>query len=104
MVARRETASTSGHETLGFLPGHAKPEGRIGPGDRAARSQAGREDNADDSSHRSPPRGGGESRLYFRVQFDDLPMLRKIETPLLDLPRWYARSIGNNLEQGPQRG
>lgn len=41
----------------------------------------------------------------FRVQFDDLPTLRKIETPLLDLPRWYAHArLGTTLNRALNEG
>lgn len=37
--------------------------------------------------------GGIQPHRIFRVQFDDLPDLRKLETPILDLCRWYSETI-----------
>lgn len=36
---------------------------------------------------------GIQPHRIFRVQFDDLPDLRKLETPILDLCRWYSETI-----------
>jgi hypothetical protein len=43
---------------------------------------------------------GVEPQRILRVQFDDLPELRKVSSPLLELPRWYAENIlGKTLNQ-----
>jgi len=36
---------------------------------------------------------GVAPRRILRVQFDELPALRRIEQPILDLPRWYSERI-----------
>lgn len=36
---------------------------------------------------------GMDSRRIFRVQFDDLPDLRKLSQPILDLAQWYADTV-----------
>lgn len=36
---------------------------------------------------------GIKPHRIFRVQFDDLPDLRKLDTPILDLCHWYAENI-----------
>jgi hypothetical protein len=36
---------------------------------------------------------GVDPRRIFRVQFDDIPGLRSIESPILDLAAWYADNI-----------
>ncbi len=48
---------------------------------------------------------GVDPRRIFRVQFDDLPELRRLSSPILDLPRWYAEAIlGRSLNQAAQDG
>ncbi len=37
--------------------------------------------------------GGVDPRRIFRVQFDDIPDLRRLGTPILDLAAWYADNI-----------
>lgn len=51
---------------------------------------------------------GVNPQRIFRVQFDDIPDLRKLETPILDLAVWYADNIIRqsfhafaHQEQGP---
>jgi predicted AAA+ superfamily ATPase len=42
---------------------------------------------------------GVEPRRIFRVQFDDLPGLRRLETPILELVAWYAdHVVGKSLQ------
>ena len=36
---------------------------------------------------------GVASERILRLQFDQLPSLKKIEQPILDLPRWYAERV-----------
>ncbi len=36
---------------------------------------------------------GVEPRRIFRVQFDDIPQLQRLETPILDLVAWYADNV-----------
>jgi predicted AAA+ superfamily ATPase len=36
---------------------------------------------------------GVEPRRIFRVQFDDIPQLQRLETPILDLAAWYADAV-----------
>ena len=36
---------------------------------------------------------GVEPRRIFRVQFDDIPQLKRLETPVLDLVAWYADQV-----------
>lgn len=44
-------------------------------------------------------------RRILRLQFDDLPELRKIASPLLELPRWFAENIlGKSLNQAALDG
>lgn len=43
---------------------------------------------------------GVDARRVFRVQFDDLPELRKLPQPILDLSQWYADAIlGRSLNK-----
>lgn len=36
---------------------------------------------------------GVDPRRIFRVQFDDIPQLQRLETPILDLAAWYADQV-----------
>jgi hypothetical protein len=48
---------------------------------------------------------GVAPRRILRIQFDELPELRKVESPLLELPRWYAENIlGKTLNQAALDG
>lgn len=43
---------------------------------------------------------GMDARRIFRIQFDDLPELRKLPQPILDLSQWYADTIlGRSLNK-----
>lgn len=43
---------------------------------------------------------GVDSRRIFRVQFDELPELKKVSEPILELSRWFAETIlGKSLNQ-----
>jgi hypothetical protein len=37
---------------------------------------------------------GVAGRRIFRVQFDELPTLRNVTEPILELTRWYAATAG----------
>ncbi len=46
-----------------------------------------------------------EPRRILRVQFDELPPLRGLETPILDVVRWYqGRVLGRTLNQAAHAG
>lgn len=46
---------------------------------------------------------GMDPRRIFRVQFDDLPDLRRLSQPILDLAQWYADTIlGRSLNKAAQ--
>jgi hypothetical protein len=48
---------------------------------------------------------GVAPRRILRVQFDELPDLRKVASPLLELPRWFAENIlGQTLNQAALDG
>ena len=48
---------------------------------------------------------GIAGKRILRVQFDQLPALRRIEQPILDVPRWYAeRILGKTLNQAAHDG
>jgi hypothetical protein len=47
---------------------------------------------------------GMDPRRIFRVQFDDLPDLRRLPQPILDLAQWYADTVlGMSLNQAAHR-
>lgn len=47
---------------------------------------------------------GVDPRRIFRVQFDDLPELRRLPQPILDLSQWYADSVlGMSLNQAAHK-
>jgi predicted AAA+ superfamily ATPase len=49
--------------------------------------------------------GGVAPQRILRVQFDELPGLRRIEQPILDVSRWYAeRVLGKSLNQAALNG
>lgn len=46
-----------------------------------------------------------DPRRIFRVQFDELPPLRGLETPILEVLRWYqGRTLGRTLNQAAHAG
>ncbi len=46
-----------------------------------------------------------DARRILRVQFDELPPLRGIETPILDILRWYQnRILGRTLNEAAHAG
>jgi predicted AAA+ superfamily ATPase len=46
-----------------------------------------------------------DPRRIFRVQFDELPPLRGLKTPILDIVRWYQdRILGRTLNQAAHAG
>ncbi len=48
---------------------------------------------------------GIDPRRILRVQFDELPLLRAIETPVLEIVRWYEnRILGRTLNQAAHAG
>jgi predicted AAA+ superfamily ATPase len=48
---------------------------------------------------------GIDPKRIFRVQFDDIPELRKIDQPILDLVAWFADNIlGKSLNQAAHDG
>jgi len=49
--------------------------------------------------------GGMNPRRIFRVQFDELPQVRRLGLPILDLCRWYALTVlGKTLNQAAGDG
>lgn len=48
---------------------------------------------------------GVDPRFIFRLQFDDVPDLRRISMPMIELCDWYAQSIlGMTLNQAARKG
>ena len=48
---------------------------------------------------------GVDPKRIFRVQFDELPSLRDLETPILEILRWYQnRILGRTLNQAAHAG
>jgi predicted AAA+ superfamily ATPase len=48
---------------------------------------------------------GVSPERIFRVQFDDLPRLKELKEPILELARWYAETIlGKSLNQAANEG
>jgi predicted AAA+ superfamily ATPase len=48
---------------------------------------------------------GVAPKRIFRLQFDELPQVKDLVTPILELPRWYANAIlGKSLNQAASDG